>query len=300
MNHAEAPKESEINSYGSRNTLTGLLVQMKERTSKYPRVLSFSSGKGGVGKTSIVTNTALAISRLGQRVMILDADLGLANIDIMLGLTPKHTIKHVFSGEKSVSEVLIEGPEGVVILPAAVGVPELAKLSNSEKLFLLNEMEELSASFDVMLIDTSAGISDNVIYFNMVAQQRVIIVTPEPASITDAYALIKVLANRHLVRNFSILVNWTKDGQEAQNVYRQLSTIASRFLGLLSMDYLGFIPKDDAIPRAVSNQKTVLEIFPGCEASNGFMDLAQYILDDRRENHAVGNVKYLWKHLLRT
>jgi flagellar biosynthesis protein FlhG len=273
---------------------------MKERTSKYPRVLSFSSGKGGVGKTSVVTNTALAISRLGQRVMIVDADLGLANIDIMLGLAAKHTIKHVFSGEKSISEVLIEGPEGVIILPAASGVPELINLSNSEKLFLLNEIKELSAAFDILLIDTSAGISDNVIYFNMVAQQRIIIVTPEPTSITDAYALIKVLANRHLVRNFSILVNQTKDGQEAQNVYRQLSAITGRFLGLMSMDYLGFIPKDDAIPKAVANQQTVLEIFPGCEASKGFMDLAQYILDDRSKNHVDGNVKYLRGHLLRT
>ncbi|HID97180.1 MAG TPA: MinD/ParA family protein [Thermodesulfobacteriaceae bacterium] len=263
-----------------------------------PMVLSFSSGKGGVGKTSVVTNLAVAMADQGKRVMILDADLGLANVDVMLGLTPKYTTRHVFTGEKNLEEILIQGPGGILILPAGSGIPELLNLNESEKLFLLNEIEELGPLVDVLLVDTAAGISDNVIYFNMATQQRIIVVTPEPTSITDAYALIKVLANQHHIKKFSILVNWARNGREAHRVYRQLSTVADRFLGLISLDYLGCIPRDDAIPRAVCRQKTVLEMYPDCKASKGFIDLSKTILNVRSNNHVDGNIKFFWKHLL--
>ena len=298
MNQAETLREWKSNGRYLKNRLTDLSDGINVTASECPRVLSFSSGKGGVGKTSVVTNTALAMSRLGQRVMVLDADLGLANIDVMLGLVPKNNIKHVFSGEKSLSEILVEGPGGMLILPASSGVPELANLNEVEKLFLLNEVEELGLFIDIMLIDTSAGISDNVLFFNIAAQQRVIVVTPEPTSITDAYALIKVLVQRHHVRDFSILVNWAKNGMEAQKVYRQLASVADRFLGLLSMNYIGFVPKDDAIPRSVCHQQAVLEKYPECKASKGFMDLAKNILGERYNNHVDGGIKFFWKNLL--
>jgi flagellar biosynthesis protein FlhG len=263
-----------------------------------PRVVSFSSGKGGVGKTNVVINMALAIARLGKRVLILDADLGLANVDIMLGLVPKYTIRHVFSGEKRLEDILIQGPGGMLILPAGSGIPELVHLDESEKLFLLNEMERLGDSIDLMLIDNAAGISENVIYFNLAAQQRVIVVTPEPTSMTDAYALIKVLNNKHRIRSFSVLVNSSRNSQEAQKVFRQLSSVADRFLGVLSMDYMGFIPKDSAIPKAICHQKAVLEMFPESKASKGFMDLAHTILRYEGEHHVDGNIKFFWRHLL--
>ena len=171
----------------------------------HPRVLCFSSGKGGVGKTSIVTNLAIAISKMGKNVLVLDADLGLANVDVMLGITPKYSIKHVFSGERSLSDVIMNGPGGIKLLPASSGIQELCNLNESEKLFLLNEFDTLEDPVDVMLIDNAAGISDTVMYFNMAAQSRVIILTPEPTSITDAYALIKVLVTRYMVKEFSII-----------------------------------------------------------------------------------------------
>jgi flagellar biosynthesis protein FlhG len=261
--------------------------------------MSFSSGKGGVGKTNVVTNIALALSREGKRVLVLDADLGLANVDVMLGLVPKYTIQHAFSGEKSLREILVEGPGGMLILPGSSGIPELANLGESEKLYLLNEMEELGSSVDLMLIDNSAGISENVLYFSMAAQQRVIVMTPEPTSITDAYALIKVLNSRHHIKNFSILVNWTRNNQEAQKVFRQLAAVADRFLGVLSMDYMGFIPQDDAIPKAISQQKAVLDLYPESDASRGFVDLARNLLENGGEDHADGNIKFFWRHLLR-
>ncbi|NDY42706.1 MinD/ParA family protein [Dissulfurirhabdus thermomarina] len=263
-----------------------------------PCVLAFTSGKGGVGKTNLVTNTALALARMGQRVLVLDADLGLANVDVLLGLMPRYSIKDVFSGQRSLPEIILDGPGGIRILPASSGVPELLDLSESEKLFLLTEMEALDEAVDVLLIDTAAGISDNVLYFNLAAQKRIVVVTPEPTSITDAYALMKVLMRRHQVRDFSILVNWAKNGQEAQKVYRQLSAVADRFLGLLSLDYLGFIPQDEAIPKAVRKQKAVLELFPDAASSRVFRDLAKTLTQSRCDGHADGNIKFFWRKLL--
>lgn len=264
-----------------------------------PCVLSFTSGKGGVGKTNIVTNIALALAQRGKRVLILDADLGLANVDVLLGLAPTHTIKHVLSGERTLEDILLRGPGGILILPAGSGVPELVDLSDTEKLFLLTEMEELGDSVDVLLIDTSAGISENVLYFNIAAERRVVVVTPEPTSVTDAYALIKVLAGRHHIRTFSILINWAKNGQEAQKVFHQLSAVTDRFLGPLSLGYLGFVPHDDAIPRAVRRQRAVLDIYPEATSSRVFMDLAQNLIQERYDRHVDGNIKFFWKRLLK-
>lgn len=273
--------------------------QMTNSTAASPRVLSFSSGKGGVGKTSIVVNLAIALANLGQKVMILDADLGLANIDVILGLTPSHTIDHVFSGQIGLKDVLIEGPGGILILPAGSGTTELVNLGESEKLFLLNEIEELGNDIDIMLIDNAAGISKNVMYFNLAAQQRVVVVTPEPTSITDAYALIKVMVNKYRANSFSILINMAKDSTEALKVFRQLTLVADHFLGTLAIDYLGFIPKDDAISRAVCCQKAVLEAYPGSLASKGIINLAEHLLISNWEGHTDGSIKFFWRHLLR-
>ncbi len=264
----------------------------------YPRVLCFSSGKGGVGKTSIVTNLAIAMAQMGKKVLVLDADLGLANVDVMLGITPKYSIQHVFSGERTLSDVIIKGPSGIKLLPASSGIQELCHLNESEKLFLLNEFDCLEEPVEVMLIDNAAGISDTVMYFNMAAQNRVIILTPEPTSITDAYALIKVLSKRYMVKEFSIVVNWTNSRQEAYKIFKQLTAVADRFLGVLSFNFLGYIPKDTSIPKSVMQQKPALELFPESKASQGFRRLAENILNlDLSTND--GNIKFFWKNLLR-
>jgi flagellar biosynthesis protein FlhG len=167
-----------------------------------PLVIAVTSGKGGVGKTNIVGNLAIAYQRMKKKALIFDADLGLANIDIIYGINPKHTIEEVISGEKELSQIIVKGPENVAIIPASSGVQELAHLSEGHKINLLNEFDILNSKFDILLIDTSAGISSNVTYFNMAAQERVVVVTPEPTSITDAYALIKVMFNKHGVKDF--------------------------------------------------------------------------------------------------
>lgn len=267
-------------------------------SSHVPKVFCFSSGKGGVGKTSIVINLALAVAKKGKSVLILDADLGLANVDVMLGITPKYSIQHVFSGEKTLSDVIIDGPGGIKLLPASSGIQELCHLDESEKLFLLNEFGSLDQPIDMMLIDNAAGISDIVMYFNMASENRVVILTPEPTSITDAYATIKLLFQRYQVNEFSIIVNWSNSRKEAQNVFRQLTAVADRFLGFLSFNFLGYIPRDLCIPKSVRQQKAALEIFPECRASQEFQKIAASVLCDSVKKND-GNIKFFWKNLLR-
>ncbi len=277
----------------------GLGDQLQERIGNVrPKVLCFSSGKGGVGKTSIVTNLAIAVSNLGRSVLILDADLGLANVDVMLGITPKYSIQHVFSGEKTLSDIIMKGPGGIRLLPASSGIQELCHLNESEKLFLLNEFDALDEPVDVMLIDNAAGISDTVMYFNMAAQNRVIILTPEPTSITDAYALIKVLKNKYKVKEFYIIVNWANSKQEAQKIFRQLTLVADKFLGFLSFHFLGYIPKDMSIPKSIRQQRPAMELYPNSRASQEIRQLAEKILEIESNNND-GNIKFFWKNLLR-
>jgi len=266
-------------------------------TANSPQVISISSGKGGVGKTNIVANLALALTRLGKRVLILDADLGLANIDILLGLTPRYTIEHLLTGQQRLQDILVPGPEGMVILPAGSGIPELTDLNEGQKLFLLNEMDQLSQRIDLLLIDTGAGISANVLYFNLAAQESIIIITPEPTSLTDAYALIKVLATRHQKKHFIVLANAVANEQEAKEVFRKISLVADRFLDSVSLDYLGFIPLDEHVLKAVRKQKAVLELFPQSPAGKSFMVLSQRLLDRPFRNRNEGNIQFFWKQV---
>ncbi len=297
MNQAATLKEWKDYS-GAETGISDRGSTARDTSYRVPKVLCFSSGKGGVGKTSIVTNLALAVSRKGKNVLILDADLGLANVDVMLGITPKYSIQHVFSGEKSLSDVILDGPEGIKLLPASSGIQEMCLLDESEKLFLLNEFDSLDEPIDVMLIDNAAGISDTVMYFNMASEERVVILTPEPTSITDAYALIKVLSQGYRVNEFSIIVNWTNSKKEAQNVFRQLTSVADRFLGFLSFNFLGYIPRDLCIPKSVRQQKTALEIFPACRASQEFERIAEEVLKQKGKRND-GNIKFFWQDLLR-
>jgi len=265
-----------------------------------PRVISVTSGKGGVGKTNVVVNLALAFTRLGKKVLVLDADLGLANIDILLGLTPRYTVEHLLGREKSFSEILIEGPGGMRILPASSGVSSLVDLNETQKLFLLDEIDFMAESIDVLLIDTGAGISSNVLYFNMAAQDSIVIATPEPTSMTDAYALIKVLSARCQKKNFMILVNFVSDEEEARGVFKKISKVADHFLKSLSLDYLGFIPFDEKLPLAVRHQRPVLEIFPAAPSSRRFEDMARTLFERPSLSTATGGIQFFWKQLFQS
>ncbi len=262
------------------------------------RVISVTSGKGGVGKTNVVANLALALRNMGKRVLILDADLGLANMDVLLGLNPHYTISHVLKGEKRLEEILITAPGGFKLLPAASGMQELAELDNSQRLFLLNELDSLQELFDILLIDTGAGISSNVMYFNSAAMERVVIVTNEPTSLTDGYALIKILTNRYKQKRFKILVNSARNAVEADQIYKQLSLVVDKFLGSPSLDYLGWIPYDKLIPMAVRQQQMVLQRYPHTPASKSFIKLADNLVSSDDGSVFEGDIKFFWRKLL--
>lgn len=261
------------------------------------RIISVTSGKGGVGKTNVVANLALALCNMTKRVLILDADLGLSNMDVMLGLNPRYTINHVLKGEKRLDEIIITAPGGVKLLPAASGIQELTELDSSQRLFLLNELDSLQDLFDVILIDTGAGISSNVMYFNFAAMEKVVVVTNEPTSLTDAYALIKVLNSKYQQKRFKVLVNAVRNAVEADRIYRNLSLVADKFLVSPSLDYLGWIPYDKLVPTAIRNQQTVLRMYPNTPASKSFLEVANTLISSDDGSIFEGDIKFFWRKL---
>lgn len=281
---------------GNGELKTGRLISMPTQQ-KPIRVMAVSSGKGGVGKSNIVINLALAFDRLGLRVLIMDADLGLANIDVLLGLTPKYNLSHVLEGKKRLEEVLIQGPGNVKIMPSSSGVQELTRLTDEQKLLFLELLDGLETDIDILLIDTSAGISDVVLYFNLAAHEKIIVVTPEPTSLTDAYALIKVLYSKYGERYFRVLVNQTSSEPAGKSIFAKISKVADHFLDGLSLDYLGTIPNDHAVTKAVLRQKALLEAFPDSPAAQAFMTLAENI---KKAAPSVnqGTIQFFWKRLL--
>jgi len=262
------------------------------------RVLAVTSGKGGVGKTNIAANLGLALSRMGKKVLIFDTDLGLANIDVLLGLSPKYNIGHVLDGEKKIGDVIVEGPEGLLVLPASSGVDEVRSLSEAQRMDLLAQFENWDTKIDVMILDTGAGIGSNVMYFNIVAQHILVVTTSEPTAITDAYALIKVLATKYQEKRFQLLVNMVRNEKEALEVYRHLAKVAFRFLDI-SIDFFGFVPRDANLVKSVLQQKPVLQTYPDSPSSQQFVTIAENITKLEIPRSPKGNIQFLWRHVLR-
>lgn len=240
------------------------------------RVVSVTSGKGGVGKTNIVANVGLLMSQMGRKVVILDADLGLGNIDLLLGVSASFNLSHVIRGEKTLAEVALPLSDRLWILPAASGVAELAHLSEDQRHRLLSDLDELIDGMDILLVDTAAGISSNVIYFNQTAQDVVVVVTPEPTAITDAYALMKVLAVKHGIRRFHLVVNCAASLREAEEIFEQLAHVTRHFLDV-TLTCLGHVLRDDGVKRAVRNRKLLVEASPDSRAARCCAALARKI-----------------------
>jgi flagellar biosynthesis protein FlhG len=263
------------------------------------RVISVTSGKGGVGKSNVVVNLGLALAQRGRRVLLVDADLGLGNLDILLGLSPRFTIQDALASQLDLAEVIVDGPGGLKILPASSGIADLAILNDFQKLFLLNEMDHYTAEVDVVLIDTGAGIAPNVLFFNVGAQERILVVNNQPPAIADAYALIKILAAQHGETSFKLLVNGLADHRQAVSVYRTLVRVVERFLGReITLDYLGFIPYDQALPQAVMRQQPVLALYPQSPVSRSFVAIAQTLWETEPPPAIDGNIKFFWRRLL--
>lgn len=258
------------------------------------QVIAVASGKGGVGKTNVVANLAVSLSKAGKRVLLLDADLGLGNLDVLLGLVPQHTIEDVLVGTHTLAEIMLKGPAGINVLPASSGVPRLTSLTESQQLMIQEQLADLAAEMDVLLIDTGAGISPNVTFFASSADETMVIISPEPTSLTDAYALIKVLARQYRERRFKVLVNQAKSPREAAEVFRKLDVAVDRFLHV-SVELVGAIPYDDYIHMAVMQQKAVSDMFPEAPAAQAFKRLAQQVVQWPKPGLPKSSVQLVWQ-----
>ncbi|MBA4417569.1 MAG: flagellar synthesis regulator FleN [Syntrophus sp. (in: bacteria)] len=243
---------------------------------KKKRTITITSGKGGVGKSSIVSNMAYILGTMNKLTYILDADLSLGNIDIMFGMFPKYNIKDLIEGKKRIGEIVVEGPCGIRVIPATSGVAELSNLSMEERNILFSSFQELP-EHDFLFVDTSAGISSNVVYFNAISQDIFIIVTPDPASITDSYAVIKVLHKRTGRKDFNILINMVKDEQEALDIYKNILLVTDRFLDVY-LNFFGFIPADAQVNAATRKQKLWVERSPEAPAAKALQKICERLV----------------------
>lgn len=240
---------------------------------QYPKVIAITSGKGGVGKTNVTSNLAIALAKQGNRVCIFDADTSLANINVVMGLTVEYTIEHLLTGERTVDEILLAGPEGVMIIPAASGIADCANLDQDQRQRLLGALESLESRFDYILIDTAAGIGDSVLYFVQSAQYAIVVISTEPTSLTDAFALLRVLRRRNYDRPVYVLVNMALNYANSMEVFKRFEAAVKKYLNM-KIHYLGYITEDKAIRTSVSAQRPVLLQHPEALASRCFTTLA--------------------------
>ena len=261
------------------------------------RVITIASGKGGVGKTNVSVNLALALAGTGKDVTILDADLGLANIDVMLGLHSDKNLSNVMNGECDLEEILLDGPNGIKVIPASSGVKDMAEMTAAQHAGLVSAFSELSHNIDILLVDTAAGISDSVTSFSRAAQEVIVVVCDEPASITDAYALIKLLNKEQGIFKFHILANMVSGPQQGREVYDKLSKVSDRFLDV-ALDYLGHVPFDEHLQKAIKRQKAVVEAFPRSRASQAFQTLSKKVNNWPVPSASGGHLEFFVERLV--
>ncbi|WP_448563765.1 MinD/ParA family ATP-binding protein [Thalassotalea ganghwensis] len=261
------------------------------------KVIAVSGGKGGVGKTNVSLNTSIALAQLGKRVLVLDADLGLANCDVMLGLRVQRNLSHVLSGECELDDIIIEGPAGIKIIPATSGTQSMVDLTHSEHAGLIRAFSDMKTEFDVLIVDTAAGISDMVLSFARAAQDVLLVVCDEPTSITDCYALMKLLSRDHDIFKFKVVANMVRSPKEGQQLFGKLSTVSERFLDV-ALELVGVIPYDDNIRKSVRKQQAIVEAFPDSPASKAFKLLASKVAKWPIPHQASGHLEFFIEQLL--
>jgi flagellar biosynthesis protein FlhG len=262
------------------------------------RVFAITSGKGGVGKTNVVANLAAALAMAGKRVTVVDGDLGLANLDLLLDVNPQYTLADFFAGRRALTDIFVTSPLGITLLPAASGAPQVTTLNHEQKISFLSALDALPQESNVMLVDTASGISDVVTYFASAAHEIVLVITPEPASLTDAYALVKILASVHGEKHFWVLANTVEDEAEARRLFGALTHMTQRLLPV-SFDLLGWIPRDPALPCAVTQRRTVMETAPHSPAARAFTVLARRLADTAAKTARVkGGLQFFFRGVL--
>jgi len=253
-------------------------------------VLAVTGGKGGVGKTNIAINLAVALADLQRKVMLLDADLGLSNVDVMLGLRARKNLYHVLQNECGIEDIIISGPHGIQIIPAASGVSEMANLSVQEHMGIIDSISEFNPSLDYFIIDTAAGISNSVSLLTHLANTILIVVCDEPASLADAYALIKVLSKKGVKQKFQIIANMVESSAHGERLFFQLEKVSNHFLEA-SLEYCGYIPNDKYVRKAIKKQQSVIDAYPASRSSLGFARLAREINSKPKGINASGAVE---------
>lgn len=265
--------------------------------SRLIKVIAVTGGKGGVGKTNVTLNTAISMAQQGKRVMVLDADLGLANVDVLLGLRVVKNLSHVLSGECTLDEVLVEGPHGIKIAPATSGSQSMTELTPTEHAGLIRAFSELRSQIDVLIVDTAAGISDMVLSFSRASQDILVVVCDEPTSLTDAYALIKILNKEHGVFRFKIVANMVRNMREGQELFSKLTKVTDRFLDV-ALELVATVPFDENIRKSVRKQKAIVEAYPTSPAAIAIKKLAQQAASWPVPSQPGGHLEFFLEQLV--
>lgn len=263
------------------------------------QVIAVTGGKGGVGKTNVAINLAVCMSKQGCNVVLMDADLGLANIDVLLGLNPLHNLADVMAGKATLDDIMLDGPAGVKIIPASSGTQSMVSMSRLEHAGLIRAFSDLKYPLDVLVIDTAAGISDGVVSFVRAAQEIVMVVCDEPSSITDAYALIKLMSRDYQVERFKVLANMTHSEQEGRSMFNKLATVSERFLDV-TLQYIGHIPFDPLLRKAVKQQRVLVLESPASPAAQAYKRISQLAVQWPIAKAPRGHLEFFVENLLQS
>lgn len=265
---------------------------MKKQTT----TLTITSGKGGVGKSTLVANLALWLGRRGNKVLLIDGDLSMANLDIMFGVRPERTLYDVFAERATISEILMEVEQNVFLIPGGSGIRELNKLSDMQRRTLMDEVSSLPHDFDYLIIDTAPGIDDNVLYLNSAVNDINVVLTPDPSSLADSYALIKVLNQVYKETRFSVICNFVRDEAEGLSLFKRFSDVTSKFL-CVSLDYKGSIPLDSTLRSATKSQQLVLNTQPQSPSGLAIRALSQKLKQFNNMERSKGGIQFFWEQV---
>jgi flagellar biosynthesis protein FlhG len=269
------------------------------RAPRATKVVAVTGGKGGVGKTLTAVNLGAALAALGRSTMLLDADFGLANVDVLLGMKARLNLEHVMAGQCALEDVIQTASSGLRVVPATTGSVSMATLSRAQHAGIIGAFSQLLEPVDVLLVDTAAGLSDGVVTFSEAAQRVVVLVCDEPASLTDAYGLIKVLCRRQPGCRFEIVANRVESAVQGRELHEKLMRVCHRFLGITPA-YLGYLPDDDYVRQAIRRQTTVVEAFPSSPAARAFQRLARAVDAWEAPTQARGGVEFFMERLVRS
>ena len=266
--------------------------------SKPVRVIAVASGKGGVGKTNVSVNVGISLVQMGQRVVLMDADMGLANVDILLGVYPKYNLSHVLAGEKTLDEIMVTAPSGLKLIPGASGIQKMTELSTIEQAAVIRAFSEIDQQIDVLIVDTAAGISASVVNFSRACQEIIIVICDEPTSLTDAYAFIKLLNRDYACNNFHIIANMVQTVQQGRALFQKLNKVTDNYLDV-TLQFAGAIPYDEYLRESVKKQTPVVIGFPRSKSAQAMKSIATKIGNWPLKTQAGGYIEFFIERMVK-